>query len=59
MGDGTMEAVYFGSGYAPHGKGAGKGPWIGADMENGIYVRTQAIFATTRFPRHCVGKEGV
>ena len=32
MGDGTMEAVYFGSGYAPHGPGAGKGPWIGADV---------------------------
>ena len=28
-----MEAVYFGSGYG----GGGKGPWIGADMENGIY----------------------
>ena len=41
MGDGTMEAIYFGSSYAPHGKGAGKGPWIGADMENGIYVREQ------------------
>ena len=37
MSDGTMEAVYFGSGYAPHGKGSGSGPWIGADMENGIY----------------------
>ena len=37
MKDGTMEAVYFGSGYAPHGKGSGSGPWIGADMENGIY----------------------
>ena len=32
-----MEAVYFGSGYAPKGPGSGKGPWIGADMENGIY----------------------
>ena len=28
-----MEAVYFGSGYG----GGGKGPWVGADMENGIY----------------------
>jgi hypothetical protein len=24
-----MEAVYFGSGYAPKGKGSGSGPWIG------------------------------
>ena len=29
MADGTMEAVYFGSGYAPRGKGSGSGPWIG------------------------------
>ena len=29
MADGTMEAVYFGSGYAPKGKGSGPGPWIG------------------------------
>ena len=28
-----MEAVYFGTGYG----GGGKGPWIGADLENGIY----------------------
>eukprot|EP00038_Savillea_parva_P017214 m.227498 g.227498 ORF g.227498 m.227498 type:complete len:211 (+) comp36917_c0_seq1:110-742(+) len=31
--DGCMEAVYMGSGYG----GQGKGPWIGADLENGIY----------------------
>ena len=31
--DGCMEAVYFGSGYG----GGGKGPWVGADLENGIY----------------------
>jgi hypothetical protein len=31
--DGCMEAVYFGTGYG----GGGKGPWVGADMENGIY----------------------
>ena len=28
-----MESVYFGTGYG----GGGKGPWIGMDMENGIY----------------------
>jgi len=28
-----MEAVYFGTGYG----GGGKGPWIGADLEVGIY----------------------
>jgi hypothetical protein len=37
MFDGSMEAIYFGSGYAPQGPGSGSGPWIGADMENGIY----------------------
>eukprot|EP00035_Acanthoeca_spectabilis_P008531 m.155290 g.155290 ORF g.155290 m.155290 type:complete len:520 (+) comp14402_c0_seq2:27-1586(+) len=31
--DGCMEAVYMGSGYG----GQGKGPWIGADLEAGIY----------------------
>jgi len=31
--NGCMEAVYFGTGYG----GGGKGPWIGMDMENGIY----------------------
>jgi hypothetical protein len=33
----SLQAVYFGSGYAPQGPGSGKGPWVGADMENGIY----------------------
>merc|ERR1712094_160307 len=35
--DGTMEAVYFGQDYPPSGSGSGDGPWIGADLENGIY----------------------
>ena len=35
-GKGTMEALYFGnsSGWA---KGAGKGPWVMADLENGLW----------------------
>ncbi|KAL1528675.1 hypothetical protein AB1Y20_010011 [Prymnesium parvum] len=33
--DGAMEAVYFGSAYPPNG--TGDGPWVGADLENGIY----------------------
>ena len=37
MDDGSMEAIYFGRAYGPNGPGSGKGPWIGADMENGIY----------------------
>merc|ERR1712087_1074802 len=37
-GPGTMEAVYFGNakGGLNHG-GAGKGPWIMADMENALW----------------------
>ena len=37
-GAGTMEAVYFGNakGGLNHG-GAGRGPWIMADMENALW----------------------
>lgn len=38
MADGTMEAVYYGVGYRPTGPGSGSGPWVMADMENGIYA---------------------
>ncbi len=37
-GAGTMEAVYFGN-WLAQGKGSGKGPWMMADMENGLYAR--------------------
>ncbi len=36
-GNGTMEAVYFGSETA-WGRGAGAGPWVMADLENGLYA---------------------
>jgi hypothetical protein len=36
-GDGHMEAIYFGLGTG-FGIGAGKGPWILADLENGLYT---------------------
>jgi hypothetical protein len=36
-GAGTMEAVYFGN-YTHQGKGAGNGPWVMADMENGVFA---------------------
>ncbi|KAJ7214167.1 alpha-L-arabinofuranosidase B, catalytic-domain-containing protein [Mycena haematopus] len=32
-GNGHMEAIYFGTG----GKGTGSGPWIEADLENGLF----------------------
>jgi non-reducing end alpha-L-arabinofuranosidase len=36
-GAGTMEAVYFGN-YTHQGKGGGNGPWVMADMENGVFA---------------------
>ena len=43
-GAGTMEAVYFGSakGGLNHG-GAGKGPWIMADMENALWGADRVV----------------
>jgi hypothetical protein len=35
-GNGTMEAVYFGMGVI-WGTGSGTGPWVMADLENGLY----------------------
>ncbi|WP_433043749.1 alpha-L-arabinofuranosidase B [Dactylosporangium sp. CS-033363] len=35
-GNGTMEAIYFGSNNV-WGTGAGNGPWIMADLENGLF----------------------
>jgi hypothetical protein len=36
-GNGTMETVYFGSDITWGGKGEGSGPWVAADLENGVY----------------------
>ncbi|HKO48330.1 MAG TPA: arabinofuranosidase catalytic domain-containing protein, partial [Polyangiaceae bacterium] len=36
-GEGTMEAVYFGN-CTIWGKGAGNGPWIMGDLENGLWA---------------------
>ncbi len=36
-GDATMEAIYFGNASA-WGKGAGTGPWVMTDLENGLYT---------------------
>jgi hypothetical protein len=38
-GAGTMEAIYFGN-IKVWGYGAGNGPWIMADMENGLFSGT-------------------
>lgn len=36
-GNGTMEAVYFGNSTG-WGKGAGNGPWVMVDLENGLFA---------------------
>jgi hypothetical protein len=36
-GDATMEAIYFGT-CTGWGKGAGSGPWVMADLENGLFA---------------------
>jgi len=36
-GSGTMEAVYFGNS-TQWGKGSGNGPWVMADLENGLFA---------------------
>ena len=36
-GPGTMEAVYFGSDVEWGGYGQGKGPWVAADLEDGVF----------------------
>ena len=36
-GNGHMETIYFGN-RPNHGTGAGPGPWLKADLENGLYI---------------------
>ena len=40
-GNGTMEAIYFGN-TTKWGSGAGDGPWVLVDMENGLYGGSKA-----------------
>lgn len=50
----TMEAIYFGGG-AGWGKGGGSGPWVMADMENGIFSgSTSSYTGNTSVPYHYV-----
>ena len=46
-GDATMEAVYFGSVTTWGGTGSGSGPWVAADLENGVYKSNQGGWQTT------------
>jgi hypothetical protein len=36
-GCGTMEAIYFGDAHWHGNTGQGSGPWVGADLEQGVY----------------------
>ena len=36
-GNGTMECIYFGTDITWGGRGEGTGPWVAADLENGMY----------------------
>ncbi len=36
-GNGTMECIYFGTDITWGGKGEGSGPWVAADLENGMF----------------------
>ena len=38
-GNGTMEAIYFGN-CTGWGRGSGNGPWVMADLENGLFAGT-------------------
>jgi hypothetical protein len=42
-GEGTMEAVYFGK-CTVWGKGAGDGPWVMGDLENGLWAGDKSPF---------------
>jgi hypothetical protein len=46
-GNGTMEAVYFGSDTTWGGQGSGSGPWVAADLENGVFKSNQGGWQTT------------
>jgi hypothetical protein len=65
-GSGTMEAVYFGLGVI-WGTGTGSGPWVEADLENGIFaggpgatmgVATNTSLTSTFVTAMVVGRSG-
>jgi len=48
-GNGTMEAVYFGNS-TQWGKGTGPGPWVMADLENGVFAGESYDASATNTP---------
>ena len=49
-GAGTMEAIYFGT-CTGWGKGAGSGPWVMADLENGLFAGRTTGTNTSNVPQ--------
>jgi hypothetical protein len=48
-GDATMEAVYFGNS-TQWGRGSGSGPWVMADLENGVFAGGSFAAPATNTP---------
>lgn len=46
-GNGTMEALYWGTDTTWGGKGDGNGPWFAADLENGMFKSDKGGWQTT------------
>ena len=46
-GEGSAEAVYFGS-CTIWNKGGGSGPWVMADLENGLWAGDESVFETNQ-----------
>ncbi len=46
-GNGTMEALYWGTDTTWGGKGDGNGPWLAADLENGMFKSDKGGWQTT------------
>jgi hypothetical protein len=44
-GPGTMEAVYWGN-YTDGSQGSGKGPWVMADLENGVWAGNTSMVSS-------------
>ena len=43
-GAGSMEAIYFGTGDGGPNRGSGSGPWLMADLENGLFPGQQGVW---------------
>ena len=50
-GEGAMEAVYFGT-CTIWGKGAGNGPWVMGDLENGLWAGSESPYAENKPVNH-------